>query len=100
MKLHVDDGARKEMEDAIEYSNHHFGVGVKLAQAIIREADHISTDPFRFRELAGGLRIHHLPHFPFYFIFGASTSSEIVSIYVFGHTSRRPNYWKSRIPKP
>jgi toxin ParE1/3/4 len=96
MKIHIDDGALVEMEAAVEYSAYFFGVGDKLTQAIIHASNLIAADPFRFRKLTDKMRIYHLPHFPYYFIFSASTGSETVSIYVFGHTSRRPGYWKSR----
>lgn len=97
MKIHIDDGALVEMEAAVEYSAYFFGVGDKLTQAIIHASNLIAVDPFRFRKLTDDMRIYHLPHFPYYFIFSASTEHDTVSIFVFGHTSRRPGYWEPRI---
>lgn len=98
MIVEFEDEALAEIEDAISYSEGRFGTGERLNRLIQSSILRIVEDPFRFRKNHLGVCIHHLPPFPFYLVFEPRKDERIIRIYALGNTSRRPDYWKSRIP--
>jgi hypothetical protein len=97
MIVEFEDEALAEIENAISYSEGRFGTGERLSRVIQSSILRIAEDPFRFRKNHLGVCIHHLPPFPFYLVFEPRKDTRIIRIYALGNTSRRPNYWKSRI---
>lgn len=97
MIVEFEDEALAEIENAISYSEGHFGTGERLNRVIQSSILRIAEDPFRFRKNHLGVCIHHLPPFPYYLVFEPREDKRIIRIYAFGNTSRRPGYWKSRI---
>ena len=97
MIVEFENEALVEIENAISYSEGHFGTGEKLKHTMQSAVLKIAEDPFRFRKNHLGVSIFHLPPFPFYLVFAPSQETQIVRFFALGNTSRRPNYWKSRI---
>jgi hypothetical protein len=97
MIVEFEDEALAEIENAISYSEGHFGTGARLSLAIQSAVLKIADDPFRFRKNHLGVSIHYLAPFPFYLVFAPYEESQTVRFFALGNTSRRPNYWKSRI---
>lgn len=97
MIVEFEDEALAEIENAISYSEGHFGTGERLNRVIQSSILRIAEDPFRFRKNHLGVCIHHLPPFPFYLVFEPRKDNQTIRIFALGNTSRRPDYWKSRI---
>ena len=57
--------------------------------------EHIKTDPYLWRERAGGYRRVNCPVFPYYIAYFIREDTVIVAAVAHGH--RRPEYWKKRI---
>lgn len=98
MIVEFEDEALAEIENAISYSEERFGTGKRLNLVIQSSILRIAEDPFRFHKNHLGVCIHHLPPFPFYLVFEPRKDTQIIRIYALGNTSRRPGYWKPRLP--
>jgi hypothetical protein len=98
MKFRFADAATDELEEAINYSRANFGLGDELNAAVKNAITIIMEDPLRFPKRRDGLRSFNLTRFPYILIFQPASESGTVIFYAFAHTSRRPGYWKSRIP--
>lgn len=97
MKFRFVDAATDELEEAINYSRANFGLGDELNAAVKNAITIITADPMRFPKRRDGLRSFSLTRFPYILIFQPEPDTGAVIFYAFAHTSRRPNYWKSRI---
>jgi hypothetical protein len=97
MIVDIEDEALLEIENAISYSEGRFATGGKLSHTIQSAILTIAEDPYRFRKNHLGVSIFHLPPFPFYLVFAPCQKTQTLRFFALGSTSRRPNYWKSRI---
>lgn len=97
MIVDFEDEAQEEIEKAIVYSDAQFGIGEKLSRTIQSAGLSITDNPFRFRKNHLGICILRLPPFPFYLVFAPDQETRTIRFFAFGNTSRRLNYWKSRI---
>jgi hypothetical protein len=97
MTIEFEADALLEIQEAISYSEIHFGVDKKLNASIQRAVLEIAAEPFRFRKNHIGINIFQLMPFPMYLVFVACEESQHIRFYALAHSSRRPSYWKSRI---
>jgi len=97
MKFRFVDAAADEVEEAVSYSRINFGLGDEINIAIKAAIREITADPFRFSKRRDGFRVFNLPRFPYRLFFQPDVETGTVVFYAVAHTSRRPNYWKSRI---
>jgi len=97
MKFRFVDAAADEVDEAISYSLTNFGLGDELNAAIKEAIGKITAEPFRFAKRRDGFRVFNFTRFPYRLFFRPDEESETVIFYAVAHTSRRPNYWKSRV---
>lgn len=90
--------ALAEYHNSAAYSENMFGLGKEFVQAVEHAIAAISSDPKRYKPAGENLHDFRMERFPYHFFYLHLPSSERVTILAVAHTSRRPGYWKSRIP--
>jgi hypothetical protein len=90
--------ALAEYQNSAAYSQNAFGLGEEFVQAVERAMAAISSDPARYKPAGNNLHDFRLERFPFHLFYLHVPGTERVTILAVAHTSRRPGYWKSRIP--
>lgn len=100
MNVIVHEGADAELAAAAEwYEQERRGLGDELLAEAGRVLDAIAESPATWPLVLGSrvVRSFLFPRFPYvaYFV----VQSETILVMAFGHTSRRPGYWRSRLKK-
>jgi len=91
-------GAKSEFADSEAwYEERHEGSGAEFYAAVKATITEIATHPFRFPKHGTGVRWCLLKRFPFAVIY-APRPREVVIVAIM-HTSRLPDYWRSRVTK-
>ena len=98
MNLVFEPEALEEYRDAARYSEDRFGLGRDFVKAIEESLLVISKDPTRFQSVGQGIRIFRMSRFPFYLFYHHTPDAALVTIYALSHHSRRPGYWRKRLP--
>jgi len=97
MTTEFHDEALLEYHSSAVYSESAFGLGEEFVQAIERPLSEISSDPLRYKKSGPHLHNFRLSRFPYHLFYNHVPDSGRITILAVAHTSRRPNYWKSRI---
>lgn len=93
--IHAD--AKKELADAAEfYESRVPGLGLEFIELAIEATQAIGRQPKRYGIGVSGTRRFMMSRFPYAIPFLETTDA--VWILAFAHTSRRPGYWKNRVP--
>ena len=88
--------AEKEFLDAIDfYNNESIGLGFEFAKEIQKSINLIIEYPLIWSKFSKNSRKCKCKRFPYNIIYSVVNSSIIIVAIM--HTSRKPNYWKSRI---
>lgn len=100
MNVIVHEGADAELAAAAEwYEQEREGLGGDLLAEAGRVLSAIAESPNTWPFVSGSrvVRSFLFPRFPYvvYFV----VQNETVLVMAFGHTSRRPGYWRSRLNK-
>ncbi len=90
--------ALAEYHNSAAYSENMFGLGEEFVQAVEHAIAAISSEPKRYKPVGENLHDFRMERFPYHLFYLHLLGSERVTILAVAHTSRRPNYWKSRIP--
>ena len=89
--------ARQDVIDAVKYYQEQApGLGDRFRIELETKSEAIASQPLLWRKRSGGYRRVNLTEFPFYI--GYFLRGERVLIVVVGHVSRRPGFWKRRMP--
>ena len=97
MKLVVHEAASAELEEAAEwYDSERAGLGNELLEEMARAVEAILEAPrtWPIAEKGRSVRKFTLSRFPYAAYYVAR--GEEVLVVAFGHTSRRPGYWRER----
>lgn len=91
----------EEAADEIEHERRWYRERSLVAEAsFLRELDHAAESVLesatRWPKYLAGTRRYVLPSFPFSFIY--FVEGETVFIVALAHQSRRPGYWRERLP--
>jgi hypothetical protein len=74
------------------------GLGLELLAEVRRAYDVVSVTPNRWPSVGRGARRYRLDRFPYGVVYvPANDTVLIVSVM---HLSRRPGYWRGRLPRP
>ena len=87
-----------EYQEAADYSERRFGLGVQFVQAVQSALDTIAGDPERYQHVGHEVRIFRMRRFPYYIFYHYDAASEAVVVYALAHHKRKPGYWKKRLP--
>ena len=71
------------------------GLGVRFREELEAVTQAIVSQPLLWRERIGGFRRVNLPGFPFYISYFLRGHKILIA--AIAHSSRHPDYWKSRI---
>ena len=78
------------------YENREAGLGLDFERAAQRVLKKIASSPDRWPAGKYGTRHYLMQRFPF--VIHYLDMPDRIWIVAFAHTSRKPNYWKTRIP--
>ena len=78
------------------YENRESGLGLDFERAAQRVLKKIASSPHRSPVGKYGTRHYRMQRFPF--VIHYLDMPDRIWIVAFAHTSRKPNYWKTRIP--
>ena len=97
MKIRFEDVADKELSETTAYIEaERIGFGAKLVAAVAAAGAQLLAFPQSGQKVRAGLRRILLDQFPLQLIYRVE-GDEIV-IYAVAHQSRRPGYWRKRLP--
>jgi len=91
------DEALVEYHSSALYSENVFGLGEEFVQSMERAIVEISSGPIRYKKAGKHLHDYRLNRFPYHLFHYRAPGSGLVTILAAAHSSRRPDYWKSRI---
>jgi len=72
------------------------GLGVRFRKVVEKACGRIEGNPYLWRERPSGQRRVNIAGFPYYISF--IIDKDRILIVAVPHTSRRPDYWKNRLP--
>ena len=102
VRYEFDPEAGAEYHEAIYYyaaEAEDVEVAVRFVAAVESAGASICAAPGRWRIVESpGLRRYVLRRFPFVLYYHHQTAENLVTIYAVMHTSRRPGYWRERLP--
>ena len=81
---------------AEHYESKQPGLGHRFRREILELCRLIVQQPLLWRERPGGYRRVNCPVFPYYLAY--FVRGDLVIIAAVAHGSRRPDYWKERLP--
>jgi plasmid stabilization system protein ParE len=85
-------------EAAAYYEGKQPGLGWRFRSEVFELCRLIVQQPLLWRERDGGYRRVNCPVFPYYVAY--FIRGDLVIIAAVAHGSRRPDYWKERLPAP
>lgn len=100
MKLVVLHEASEELSDAaLWYENERVGLGTDLLAEAARAVKQIAANPttWSFVPRSRTVRRFLMARFPYVVYF--DVHDDHVRVFAFGHTSRKPGYWRNRLRK-
>lgn len=100
MKLVVLHEASEELSAAaIWYENERVGLGADLLAEAGRALKKIAETPTTWPLVTRSRVVRRFPLARFPYIIYYAIHDDHVRVFAFGHTSRRPGYWKGRLQK-
>ena len=95
--LHIAEEAEYELAGSVAfYEKRQSGLGLDFERAAQRVLKKIASSPDRWPVGKYGTRHYLMQRFPF--VIHYLDTPDRIWIVAFAHTSRKPNYWKTRIP--
>ena len=96
--LVIAEEAEQELAGSVAfYENRESGLGLDFERAAQRVLKKIASSPDRWPVGKYGTRHYLMQRFPF--VIHYLDMPGRIWIVAFAHTSRKPNYWKTRIPR-
>ena len=96
MKLKFLPEAREEFfEASVYYESKEIGLGIRFRDEAAHVLEQMLSDPYLWRERAGGYRRVNFPVFPYYTAYFIRDNVIIVAAVAHGHL--KPGYWKKRV---
>ncbi|MBI4027832.1 MAG: type II toxin-antitoxin system RelE/ParE family toxin [Verrucomicrobia bacterium] len=96
MKIEFLPEAREEFfEASVYYETKEKGLGIRFRDEVAHVLEHVSSDPYLWRERDNGYRRVNCPVFPYYIAYFIRENSVIIAAVAHGH--REPEYWKKRM---
>jgi toxin ParE1/3/4 len=98
MTIHFETEALAEYQEAAQYSEDRFGLGLQFVAAVQEALATISKDPERYQQVGEGIRIFRMRRFPYYLFYHHLKEQELIAIYALAHHKRQKDYWRKRLP--
>lgn len=96
MRLEYAAAAINEIDEALAYYQ---AIDQELSSRLVRELEEslqmILRFPLGWRPLEGGLRQRRVKFFPFVIVY--QPLEDVIVIFAFANTHRRPDYWRDRV---
>ena len=100
MKLVVLHQASEELSDAaVWYENERVGLGADLLAEAARALKKITANPTTWPLVPRSHVVRRFPLARFPYVVYYTVDDDLVRVFAFGHTSRRPGYWRDRLEK-
>lgn len=97
MRIRLDEEADKELSGATaQIEAQRTGFGDQFVAAVAAVGDQLLAFPQSGQKIRGGFRRILLNQFPYQLIY--RVEGDEIMIYAVAHQSRRPGYWRKRLP--
>lgn len=97
MRFDLDPAANLDFQQAIVYSERHYGTGEDFLNAVEAAFEKIILDPENFKKIDENVYLLKLENFPYRIYFEHVPASDLVFVFAIVHKSRKPDYWRERL---
>lgn len=97
MTVSFETAALQEYQQAAQYSEDRFGLGLAFVAAVRAALQTIAEDPERFQLVGQWIRVFRMKRFPYYLFYLYEAAPCAVTVYALAHHKKQNDYWRGRL---